>query len=237
MSWLRKLLNGEHDAAAEPAPARLAAADLVPPALPHLESRDPVPLDDRPYASTVCPYCDAQQKPVPRETSKCETCGEAIVVKGGEDGKRYLLREDEMEAFEQRQEQTRSDRYERDEAVLTDAGFLIGERSVDVVEESDSQAVLEKLAGGRSRFGAAKEVVVLLSREPDHPHDKNAVRVSVEGETVGYIEKWDAKDIQPLMLKLEKAGHPAWVRGTVVGGWSDDGGSESFRIRLDALPK
>ena len=39
------------------------------------------------------------------------------------------------------------------------------------------------------------------------------------------------------MLKLQKAGHPAWVRGTIVGGWEDDSGDEAFRIRLDGLPK
>ena len=237
MGWLRKLLDGDHEAAAELATPIPSGADLVPPSLPHLDRHDPAPLDDRPYATTVCPYCDAPQEPLPRRTTKCKVCGEPIVVKGGEDGKRHLLREDDMQAFEQEQERIRTERYEHDEAVLVEAGFLIGERNVDVVEESDYQAALEKLAGGRSQFGAMVEVVALLSREPDHPHDKNAVRVSVGGETVGYIEKWDAKDIQPLMLKLEAAGHPAWVRGTVVGGWADDSGSEAFRIRLDALPK
>ena len=93
------------------------------------------------------------------------------------------------------------------------------------------------MAGGRTRFGAMKPVIALLSREPDHPHDKNAVRVDVDGETVGYVEKWDAKAIQPLMLKLQKAGHPASVRGTIVGGWEDDSGDEAFRSDLDGLPK
>jgi hypothetical protein len=80
-------------------------------------------------------------------------------------------------------------------------------------------------------------VVALLSREPNHPHDKNAVRIDVGDETVGYIEKVNARQIQPLMQKLEKAGRPAWVRAWIVGGWEDDPGDDNFRIRLDSLPK
>jgi hypothetical protein len=79
-------------------------------------------------------------------------------------------------------------------------------------------------------------VVALLSREPEHLHDKNAVRVDVGNETVGYIEKWNAKQIQPLLLKLEQAGRPAWVRAWVVGGWEDDTGENNFKVRLDGLP-
>ena len=176
-------------------------------------------------------------KPLPRETVTCESCGEPIVVLSGEDGQWHLLREAEVKAFFDEQEQIRADSYEQDEAALLEAGFLIGDQQVDVVEEADYQQVLERLAGGRSRTGAMKPVVALLTREPDHPHDKNAVRVDVDGETVGYIEKWNAKSIQPLLLKLQKAGRPAWVRGTIVGGWEDDSGDDAFRIRLDGLPK
>ena len=105
------------------------------------------------------------------------------------------------------------------------------------VEEADYQEVLERLAGGRSSGGAMTAVAALLSREPGHPHDKNAIRVDVGNETVGYIEKWNAKEVRPLMQKLEQAGRPAWVRGWVVGGWEDDRGDTNFRIRLDSLPK
>ncbi len=163
--------------------------------------------------------------------------GSSIVVRRGEDGQRHLLREADVEAFDESQEQIRAESYAVDEAALLEAGFLIGDQQVDVVEESHYQEVLERLAGGRSGSGAMKPVIALLSREPDHPHDKNAVRVDVDGETVGYIEKWDAKAIQPLMQRLEKAGRPAWVRGTIVGGWEDDRGDDTFRIRLDGLPK
>ncbi len=241
MAWLRRKLSGDqgHESAAAPVPPTVPAltpADLVPPALPHLELHDPASAHARTYASKVCPTCQAPLKPLPRTTVVCDTCGNPIVVLDGEDGRWHLLREDEVKAFDARQEEIRTERYAADELALREAGFLIGDQQVDVVEEEDHQEVLERLAGGRSESGAMKQVVALLTREPDHPHDKDAIRVDIDGETVGYIEKWNAKSIQPLMQRLEREGRPAWVRGTIVGGWDHDQGDESFRVRLDSLP-
>ncbi len=241
MAWLRKKLSGDHghEPAAEPvAPSAppAAPADLVPPKLPHLELHDPASAHARTYASKVCPTCQTPLDPLPHTTVVCDDCGNPIVVLDGEDGQWHLLREEEVQAFDARQEEIRTERYAADEAALREAGFLIGDQQVDVLEEAHYQAALERLAGGRSRSGAMKQVVALLTREPDHPHDENAVRVDVDGETVGYIEKWNAKSIQPLLQRLEQEGRPAWVRGTIVGGWDDDHGDDSFRIRLDGLP-
>ena len=237
MGWLHKVLKGDVEQESESLPAPLDPADLVPPPLPKLASHDPAADHARTYASKVCPSCGAPVKPLPRDTVTCESCASRSSCSLGEDGQWHLLREAEVKAFDAEQEQIRAASYAADEAALLEAGFLFGDRQVDVVEEADYQDVLERMAGGRTRFGAMKPVIALLSREPDHAHDKNAVRVDVDGETVGYVEKWDAKAIQPLMLKLQKAGHPAWVRGTIVGGWEDDSGDEAFRIRLDGLPK
>ncbi len=237
MGWLHKLLSGESDDESESVPATPNPDHLVPPALPHLGSQDPAAAQKRGYASKVCPYCEAPIEKLSRSTIPCKTCGEPIVVKSGEDGQWHLLREADIMAFEGRQEEVRAEHFKVDEQALLEAGFLIGDQQVDVVDEADYQEALGKMAGGRSSHGAMKAVIALLSREPDHPHDKNAVRVDVDSETVGYIEKWNAKEIQPLMQKLEKAGRPAWVRAWIVGGWEDDRGDDNFRIRLDGLPK
>jgi uncharacterized protein YidB (DUF937 family) len=174
---------------------------------------------------------------LPRETIICETCGEPIIVKSGEDGQWHLLREADIAAFEDHQEQIREEHFKVDQDALLEAGYLAGDQQVNVADESDYQDVLAKLAGGRSQSGAMKAVIALLSREPDHPHDKNAVRIDVGDETVGYVEKVNAKQIQPLMQKLEKAGRQAWVRAWIVGGWEDDPDDDNFRVRLDSLPK
>jgi len=237
MGWLHRLLNGESEDESESVPAVPNPEHLVPPALPQLASHDPAAAHRRTYASKACPSCDAPIHQLERTTFLCEACDRPIVVKSGEDGRWHLLREADVMAFEEDQERLRVESYEADQTALLEAGFLTGEVQVDVVAESDYQEALEQLVGGRSKSGAMKAVIALLSREPEHPHEKNAIRVDVGSETVGYIEKWNAKEIQPLMQKLEKAGRPAWVRAWVVGGWEDDGGDDAFRIRLDGLPK
>jgi hypothetical protein len=237
MGWLHKLLNGESDGESESVPVTPNPEHLVPPPLPDLGSQDPAAAHKRAYASKVCPSCEASVGELPRETILCETCGAPIVVKAGEDGQWHLLRESDLRAFLDRQEEIRNESFKADQAALLEAGYLAGDVQVDVVEEADYQEVLERLTGGRSSSGAMIAVAALLTREPDHPHDKNAIRVDVGNETVGYIEKWNAKEVQPLLQKLEQAGRPAWVRGWVVGGWDDDRGETNFRIRLDSLPK
>ena len=237
MGWLHRLLNGEDDDVHDPAQAPARPSELKPPALPPLASHDPAGAHKRTYASRVCPSCGAEIGQLSPATEACKDCGEPIVVRSGEDGQWHLMRQADIAAFEAQQEQARRESYKQDEAALLEAGFLIGDQQVDVVGEDEYQDALERLAGGRSKSGVIKPVIALLSREPDHPHDKNAVRVDVDGETVGYIEKWNAKDIQPLLLRLETAGRPAWVRGSIVGGWEDNYGDSMFRVRLDSLPR
>jgi uncharacterized Zn finger protein (UPF0148 family) len=242
MGWLHKLLKGDSEEGSQPGqdagslPPPLDPSDLVPPPLPQLANQDPASAHARTYASKVCPSCETPVKPLPHDTVTCANCGKQIVVLSGEDGRWHLLREADIKEFDKEQERIRTERFAADEHALLEAGFLVGDKQVDVVEESHYQEVLERLAGGRSRSGAMKPVIALLTREPDHPHDRNAVKVTVDGETVGYIEKWDAKSIQPLMLRMQKAQQPAWVRATIVGGWEDDVSDRTFRIRLDGLP-
>ena len=237
MGWLHDLLHGGSDDDADVVPATPNPEHLVPPALPRLGGQDPAADHKRGYASKVCPSCDAPIEQLHPYTTTCKTCGEPIVVKSGEDGQWHLLREDDVAAFEDRQEQVREDHFKVDQDALLEAGFLAGDEQVDVADSTPYQEVFEKLAGGESKSGAMTAVIALLSREPDHPHEKNAVRIDVGDQTVGYVQKVDAKKIQPLMLKLEKAGRPAWVRAWIVGGWEDDPGDDNFRLRLDSLPK
>lgn len=55
---------------------------------------------DRPYASTACPYCKVEMSPLPKAKSKCRRCGEAVYVRSGPDGFRYLLQEVDLPVIE-----------------------------------------------------------------------------------------------------------------------------------------
>ena len=55
---------------------------------------------DRPYANTACPYCKVEMSPLPKAKSKCRSCGEAVYVRSGPDGMRYLLQEVDLPVLE-----------------------------------------------------------------------------------------------------------------------------------------
>ena len=62
-------------------------------------------------------------------------------------------------------------------------------RIVDVVGESHYQDALEEICGGRTKYDVYKRVKATLIPEDDNPVDPLAVRVEIEGRTVGYLNK------------------------------------------------
>jgi hypothetical protein len=109
-----------------------------------------------------------------------------------------------------------------------------GTFSTEVVGELSYQQALEAICGGRCEEGVSKEVEAMLTLEDDNPHDKEAVRVNVGSEIVGYLSRDDARKYR---RKLKRDGHarvtvtcPALIRGGWDRGSSDRG---YFGIRLD----
>jgi hypothetical protein len=106
--------------------------------------------------------------------------------------------------------------------------------SVDVVGESHYQDALERICGGRSEEGADEVVRATLVFEDNNPHDNQAVRVDINGMTVGYLSRQNAREYRK---QLKKAGHPGVVAtcpAKIVGGW-DRGQRDRghFGVRLD----
>lgn len=101
--------------------------------------------------------------------------------------------------------------------------------ATEVVGESKYQRNLLKICGKRTPDGAEEYRTAVLVLESDNPHDSNAVRVDIDGLTVGY---------------LPRARAIAWRRTSPVdrhacaavirGGW-DRGGSDkgSYGVWLD----
>ena len=105
---------------------------------------------------------------------------------------------------------------------------------VDVVGESKYQTALESICGGRTDASQEKVVVATLIYEHDNPHDDKAVRVEIEGRTVGYLDRANARQYRS---RLSEAGYPeitATCSAVIVGGW-DRGGDDRghFGVRLD----
>ena len=62
-----------------------------------------------------------------------------------------------------------------------------GQYDLEAIGESRRQKYLEALCGGHSRKGSKQEVLAKLHYENGNPSDKNAIRVVVNGGTVGYL--------------------------------------------------
>ena len=101
------------------------------------------------------------------------------------------------------------------------------------VGESHYQAALEAICGPRNEDGEDLEVPVVIALEDTNPYDPQAVRIEVDGRTVGYLSRPDARAYR---RALETAGlsEVLGCRGRIRGGWDrgqDDRGS--YGIFLD----
>ncbi len=109
-----------------------------------------------------------------------------------------------------------------------------GTYSLDVVGESNYQTALESICGGRSTRSQEKIVEATLIHEDDNPYDNQAISVSIQGKTVGYLSRKDARKYRK---QLKQAGYPgitAKCSAMIVGGWDKGGGDRGhFGVRLD----
>ena len=80
-----------------------------------------------------------------------------------------------------------------------------GTFKVEVVGESHYQEALERICGGRAEDSAEKPCRATLVLEDSNPYDRNAVRIDVDGTTVGYLPRDSAKVYRQ---RLKEAGRP-----------------------------
>lgn len=93
--------------------------------------------------------------------------------------------------------------------------------------ESRHQPVLRGVCGEPREAGWCVPVAVALVREPDNPHDPNAIYVEVAAEPVGYLAREVAAELAPLIDAQGAEGLS--VPGVVRGGWLD---GENFGVCL-----
>lgn len=110
----------------------------------------------------------------------------------------------------------------------------LGAFAFEIVGESHYQAALAKITGGISRDGCDYETIASIVLENDNPHDSQAVRVDIEGHTVGYFAREDARAYRK---RLAETGHPSSIgtcKAVIRGGWDRGNGDEGmFGVKLD----
>lgn len=102
----------------------------------------------------------------------------------------------------------------------------------DIVGESHYQKAIKILAGPNDEHVYDKEYRAFLVPENDNPHDNKAVRVDIEGMTVGYLSREDAPDFRESLREKKLAGKVTACKAIVIGGRGPNGEKWSYGIRL-----
>jgi hypothetical protein len=109
-----------------------------------------------------------------------------------------------------------------------------GTYSLDIVGESNYQSALENISGGRTDESQRMIVEAVLVPEDDNPRDKNAIRVDIEGMTVGYLSRENARQYRKKRKEAGYSGIAARCSAMILGGWDRGIGDKGhFGVKLD----
>lgn len=113
--------------------------------------------------------------------------------------------------------------------------------NLEVAGEFAREANIIKVIGGRpspDRDVEVEDVPMTLVPEPTNQHDRNAVCVQVNGLTVGYLSKEDAKEYRQPLARLAASGCAAATVGRIWASTDNWDGRSKFRARVTvALPQ
>lgn len=88
----------------------------------------------------------------------------------------------------------------------------------EVEAASEYQKALIRLAGGERRKGVTKDVTARLDLDDKNRYDNQAVRVSVQGRTVGYLSAGDARSYRKRIKEAGYEHNPGICDAIIVGG-------------------
>lgn len=107
-----------------------------------------------------------------------------------------------------------------------------------VLGVSRYRSALEKIYGNDDLEPDGKQVEAVLVLEDTKPHDNKAVRVDVQGQTIGYLPGDLAREYR---RRLDASGYLGKVRGIckakISSRLSHSIGGADFAVRLDLPPK
>ena len=93
-----------------------------------------------------------------------------------------------------------------------------GHYDLEVVGELHYQRHLKVLSGRYSKKGGDRELIAKLHYENTNPHDKKAIRVVINGGTVGYLSRKDARLFRKRIEKVGLDGLVVSCNAEILGG-------------------
>src|SRR2546428_2926008 len=103
-----------------------------------------------------------------------------------------------------------------------------GELALPIVGESHYQEALEAICGPRSDEGEDRLVEARLVLENDNPHDSMAVRVDIQGQTVGHLSREHARQYRNQLERAGYASTDAYCKARIRGGWDRGEGRQGY---------
>lgn len=99
--------------------------------------------------------------------------------------------------------------------------------------ESFYQPALIRATGAPRTGEYSYECSALLVLDPENPHDKNAVRVEINGEHVGHLSRGMAKRLGKRLRGLKDKGRPAVCMAYVGRGGPNPNLGVTLRVPYD----
>lgn len=104
----------------------------------------------------------------------------------------------------------------------------------DIVGESHYQEALAKLAGEHGKYASEKRCLAHLIPENDNPYDNKAVRVDIDGMTVGYLDRDTARSFRRRLGAKKLTGQTTTCQAELKGGYvMRDGNKASYGVALN----
>lgn len=109
-----------------------------------------------------------------------------------------------------------------------------GEYLFQIVGESHYQANIASLLGSETAKRANKICKALLIPEDNNQHDDKAIRVDIDGMTVGYMDKETARSFRRRLGAKKLTGQTTSCQAEIKGGYTmRDGSIASYGVALD----
>jgi hypothetical protein len=100
---------------------------------------------------------------------------------------------------------------------------------LDIVGEQSYQDALRKLGAPFTSEGPTRvDHLAVLVPEPANRYDKNAVRVQVQGQRVGYLSRENALLYAPVVRWARDQGQYLVAHAKLTGGWDRGGGDRGY---------
>ncbi|WP_273035967.1 HIRAN domain-containing protein [Massilia timonae] len=113
-----------------------------------------------------------------------------------------------------------------------------GRFAIDVAGESYYTESFAAICGPRCEDGVDLEVRARLILQDDNPHDKQAVRVEIQGHPVGHLPREVARDFRRAVRYGQLSIYETFECAAIIrGGWDrGNGDAGHYGVRLD-LPQ